>query len=99
MASRRQELELVRVVAAAIEKHARGDVVALGIITELREAILRLYRAGKETTGKTQIEPGWRLHRMRGAGCRRYLANNRRRAQTGGVFGKYALPVWSLTQR
>ena len=40
MASRRQELELVRVVAAAIEKHARGDVakLALGIITELRQA-------------------------------------------------------------
>jgi hypothetical protein len=40
MASRRQELEVVRVVAAAIEKHARGDVakLALGIITELREA-------------------------------------------------------------
>ena len=40
MTSRREELKLVRVVAAAIEKHARGDVakLALGIITELREA-------------------------------------------------------------
>ena len=50
MASRRQELELVRVVAAAIEKHARGDVakLALGIITELREAGFEIVHSRKE---------------------------------------------------
>ena len=40
MTSFKEELELVRIVAAAIEKHARGNVekLALGIITELRQA-------------------------------------------------------------
>ena len=46
MPSHREELELVRVVAAAIEKHARGDVtkLALGIITELRRAGFEIVR-------------------------------------------------------
>ena len=50
MPSRRQELELVRVVASAIEKHARGDVakLALGIITELRQAGFEIERRRQE---------------------------------------------------
>ena len=40
MPSIRDELEIIRLVAAAIEKHARGDVakLATGIIAELRQA-------------------------------------------------------------
>ena len=40
----RDELEIVRVVVAAIEKHARGDVEALarGIIDELRRVGLEI---------------------------------------------------------
>jgi hypothetical protein len=54
MPSPRDELELVRIVAAAIEKHARGDVakLALGIITELRQAgfeiVARSERIGRD---------------------------------------------------
>ena len=46
MPLRREELELVRVVAAAIEKHARGDVakLAIGIITDLRKAGFEIVR-------------------------------------------------------
>ena len=44
MPPRREELELVRIVAAAIEKHARGHVEkpALGGITELRQAVFEI---------------------------------------------------------
>ena len=50
MPSRREELALVRIVAAAIEKHARGDVekLALGVITELRRAGFEIVRQGRE---------------------------------------------------
>ena len=46
MPLRREELELVRVVAAAIEKHAPGDVakLAIGIITDLRQAGFEIVR-------------------------------------------------------
>jgi hypothetical protein len=51
MPSLRDELELVRIVAAAIERHARGDVqkLALGIITELRRAGLEIVRQSART--------------------------------------------------
>jgi hypothetical protein len=50
MPSRREELELVRIIAAAIEKHARGDVkkLALGIITELRQEGFEIVRRDRE---------------------------------------------------
>jgi len=53
MPSRRDELELVRIVAAAIEKHARGDVakLALGIIMELRQAGFEIVRRSEEASG------------------------------------------------
>ena len=40
MPSLRDELEIIRLVVAGIEKHARGDVskLATGIIAELRQA-------------------------------------------------------------
>jgi hypothetical protein len=42
----RDELEIIRLVAAAIEKHARGDVakLATGIIAELRRAGFEIVR-------------------------------------------------------
>ena len=51
MPSLRDELELVRIVAAAIERHARGDVqkLALSIITELRRAGLEIVRQSART--------------------------------------------------
>jgi hypothetical protein len=46
MPSPRDELELVRLVSAAIEKHAHGNVekLALSIITELRRAGFEIVR-------------------------------------------------------
>jgi hypothetical protein len=45
---RPEESEIERVIVAAIEKHARGDVEALarGIIVELRAAGLEIRRVG-----------------------------------------------------
>jgi len=56
MPSRRQELELVRVVASAIEKHASGDVakLALGIITELRQAGFEIVRRAEGGQDKAE---------------------------------------------
>ena len=56
MTSRREELQLVRIVAAAIEKHARGNVekLALGIITELRQAGFEIVPAPQKITGDTR---------------------------------------------
>ena len=46
MPTLREELEIMGVIIAAIEKHARGDVEALarGIIEELRAAGLEIRR-------------------------------------------------------
>ena len=46
MADPREESEIERIIVAAIEKHARGDVEALarGIIEELRDAGLEIRR-------------------------------------------------------
>jgi len=46
MPSIRDVLEIIRLVAAAIEKHARGDVakLATGIIAELRQAGFEIVR-------------------------------------------------------
>jgi|1186.fasta_scaffold305406_1 hypothetical protein len=46
MATLRDELEILRILIAAIEKHARGDVAALarGIIEELRAAGMEIRR-------------------------------------------------------
>ena len=46
MPSIRDELEIIRLVAAGIEKHARGDVtkLATGIIAELRQAGFEIVR-------------------------------------------------------
>ena len=46
MPTLREELEIMGVIIAAIEKHARGDVAALarGIIEELRAAGLEIRR-------------------------------------------------------
>ena len=48
MPTLREELEIMGVIIAAIEKHARGDVEALarGIIEELRAAGLEIRRVG-----------------------------------------------------
>ena len=53
MPSLRDELELVRVVAAAIERHARGNVekLALGVITELRQAGFEIVRRSERAPG------------------------------------------------
>ena len=53
MPSLREELELVRIVAAALEKHARGDVekLALGIITELRQAGFEIVHRSERASG------------------------------------------------
>ena len=47
MPTLREELEIMDVIIAAIEKHARGDVEALarGIIEELRAAGLEIHPA------------------------------------------------------
>ena len=46
MPSIRHELEIIRLVVAGIEKHARGDVakLATGIIAELRRAGFEIVR-------------------------------------------------------
>ena len=46
MADQREESEIERIIVAAIEKHARGDLEALarGIIEELRAAGLEIRR-------------------------------------------------------
>lgn len=53
MPSLRDELELVRVVAAAIERHARGDVEKLvpRIITERRQAGFEIVRRSERASG------------------------------------------------
>jgi hypothetical protein len=47
VADPREESEIERIIVAAIEKHARGDVAALarGIIEELRAAGLEIRRS------------------------------------------------------
>jgi hypothetical protein len=46
MSDRQGESEIVAVIVAAIEKHARGDVakLAIGIITDLRQAGFEIVR-------------------------------------------------------
>ena len=57
MPSIRDELEIIRLVVAGIEKHARGDVakLATGIIAELRQA-------GFETV-RRHTDLSWSHHR------------------------------------
>ena len=66
MADPQEESEIERVIVAAIEKHARGDVEALarGIIEELRGACLVL--AGARQTGLAETLE--RMQRNQG-GC------------------------------
>jgi hypothetical protein len=49
----REESEIERIIVAAIEKHARGDVEALarGIIEELRAAGLEIRRVDATSKG------------------------------------------------
>ena len=54
MADPREESEIERIIVAAIEKHARGDVEALarGIIEELRAAGLEIRRIDARPGGE-----------------------------------------------
>ena len=57
MTSLKEELELMRIVAASIERHARGDVekLALGIINDLRQAGFDIVRP-REGSGRDKAD-------------------------------------------
>jgi hypothetical protein len=57
MPSIRDELEIIHLVVAAIEKHARGDVsrLATGIIAELRQAGFEIVRRSEPTQDRLVV--------------------------------------------
>ena len=54
----RDELEIIRLLVAAVEKHARGDVakLAAGILAELRKAGFEIVRDPKADRGPDSHE-------------------------------------------